>query len=467
MDMKRTGILAFALVVLVVLVGFTSCYWMGDFSTGGISMDFSGFQARELGDVVRVYLIANGLLFSTDSGVPFTAEVPLAVGDAETIIRIEGLPVGPAYKAMLGIGPVTNGIFQPRAYGETTEFQIASGGDATVVPTIDYLSYFNGLFHSAELQGRNLTGVTAGSFYAYAAEARKLHAVDDLGGIYDSYDLAADPDNFGVASHRINGLSMDSTGDFGDGFINSDQGIARFDYFGEGWNIDPNFSSQLGGDRNIRESNIALPESDFYVFFRRENGLGGTSFLSDEVGSPEIWRWVNLNVDGVRDLVMSGTNAYFATEGGAFALPFDFLLDSPPKFDEKRMNFSGPAEILSLGYLPPATAAGRLLMGTTDGAWEAELAGETPVTIGILTQIPETAGQSIEMISTFENNPTWLQAFLSPYFLYIRKSGTVYRFPFFAVLPGKVTGMTWNSDINARLYISGSEGLSVLYIGSS
>ena len=69
--MKRLVILA---TILIVLTALSSCYWMGDFSTGGISMDFSEFQPRAAGDVVRVYLIANGLLFSTNSNAPFMAE---------------------------------------------------------------------------------------------------------------------------------------------------------------------------------------------------------------------------------------------------------------------------------------------------------------------------------------------------------------------------------------------------------
>jgi hypothetical protein len=457
--MKRTGILAIA---LVVVLSITSCYWMGGFSTGGISMDFSQFQPRASGDVVRVYLIANGLLFSTGSNVPFTAEVPLAVGDAETIIKIDGLPVGPIYQAMIGVGPITNGIFQPRAYGETKEFQITSGDDTSITPTIDYLDYFYGISFSTDLKGKNLVDVVAGSYYVYAAEERQIHPVDDTGNLLDSYDLGTDPDNFGVGSHRINGLSPDTNNSFGDVLINSNKGVVPFDYYVEGWYFDPTFSSALGGDRSIADSGIITLGSDLALFFRRSEGIGGVYIYTGSIQDT----WINLDVAGVKDIVLSNTNAYFATDGGSFALPWDFLLDSSPKFAEKRMNFSGPAKILSLGYVPIGGAPDRLMMGTTNGVWDAELANESPVTIGTLSQIPETAGDSIEMIETSNYNPSWFQAYLSRYFLYVSKYGSVNRYPFFAVLPGKVTGMTWNSDIDAKLYISGTEGLSVLHLGS-
>jgi hypothetical protein len=455
--MKRLIILA---VILIVLTALSSCYWMGDFSTGGISMDFSEFQPRAAGDVVRVYLIANGLLFSTDSNVPFMAEVPLATGVADTIIEIDGLPVGPTYKAMIGVGPVTNDIFQPRAYGETPEFQISSGEGTSVNPTMEYLSYFWGSAFPADLQGRPLTGVTAGSFNMYTAESSKIYLIDSAGNILESYDLPVDPAGFGVSSLEINSLSRDDSGGwFQDAFINSNQGIVPFENV-EGWIFDTTFSSGLAGDREIEESGAFDLGNDRAVFFRRQSGIGGKNF-----GSAGGNYWINLDTDDVTDMVHSNLNAYFATEGGAFALPWDFLTDPTPKFSEKRMDFSGPAKILSLGYVPPTVAAAQIYMGTTNGVWYGDLS-ESPVTIGTLTQIPETAGDAIDMIDLSSDSPSSYQAYLSRYYLYIRKYGSVYKFPFFAILPGKVSGLSWDPNFNYTLYIAGSDGLSVLYVGS-
>ena len=39
----------------------------------------------------------------------------------------------------------------------------------------------------------------------------------------------------------------------------------------------------------------------------------------------------------------------------------------------------------------------------------------------------------------------------------------MYEIPFFAVLPGKPTGMSWDS--NYVLYISGTEGLTAIDVG--
>jgi hypothetical protein len=459
--MKRYGFFITSLIVLILLA---SCYWMGDFDTGGINLKFSGAQSRVNGDVVRVYLIANGLLFSTESGVAFTAEVPLATNE-ETVIEIDGLPVGPRYQALIGVGPVTGGIFRPRAYGETEEFRITAGEGTSVTPSMDYIEPFNGIYFSTDLQGKNLVGVIESGSEIYAAEEDRMYMAnliwdsglgDYVVNVFDSYDLAADPDSLGVDSHIVNGLSQ---GNFWGALMNSNKGIVPFTG-GDGWDFDTAFSSAMVGDRNVEESDILTVSTDLALFFRRSDGIGGV-YITGGI-SPQTW--VNLDVNGTRDMVVSSNNSYFATEGGAFALAWEFLLDSPPKLSERRMAFSGPAEILSLEYLPIGVAADRLFMGTTDGVWEAEVTSESPVTLGILTQIPETAGQPIEMIDISEYWANSNQAFLSRYYLYIRYGATVYRFPFFALFPGKVTGMTWSSD--SKLYISGTEGLSVLYVGS-
>jgi len=296
-------------------------------------------------------------------------------------------------------------------------------------------------------------GVAAGSFYVYAAEASKLHAVDSTGSLWDSYDLAADIDSLGVSFYRVNGLSQDHTGFFLDAFMDSNMGIVPFDYYGEGWEFDTAFSSELGGNRQIEESAVFDLGNDRAVFFRRSDGVGG------KIIGVTPSSWLNRDTDEVTDMTVSNSNAYFATEGGAFALPWDILSDPQPNFNDKRMDFSGPYEILSLGYVLPNI----LLMGTTNGAWEAPVTSESPLTIGTLTQIPETAGETIEMIAVSSSGR--YQAFLSRYFLYIRDGSYVDKYPFFAVLPGKVTGMTWFDD--SRLYISGTEGLSVLHLGST
>ena len=456
--MKR---LSFFAICLLAITGLVSCYWMGNYNTGSLNMDFSQVQARQAGDVVRVYLLANGLLFSTEVGVPFAAEVSLGTGE-DTVIKISGLPVGPHYQALVGVGSTDQGIFRVDYHGESEEFQISPGDDITVTTTLDYIPSFNGIYFSADLMGKHLTGVAESGSDVYAAEASKLYLVylnyidpDYVVSLADSYDLADDPYGEGVKSYRVNGLSP---GYFSAARMNSNNGIVPF-YGGDGWNFDTTLSSALGGNKEIEESGVFSVSVDYALFFRRADGIGGVHTVSG-VQQP----WVNLDVSGVRDMVVSNNNAYFATEGGAFALPPAFLLDSTPTLAGHQMNFSAPDEILSLGYRPPTVGPITLFMGTTDGVWEAQVTNESPVTLGTLTQIPETAGQNIDMIDISSAWPDANQAYLSRYFLYIRKYGTVYKIPFFAVIPGKATGMTWSSD--EKLYISGTEGLSLLYVGS-
>lgn len=466
--MKYIGFIAICVLLLTMLV---SCYWLGNYGTGSLSMDFSQIQARQPGDVVRVYLLANGLLFSTDPGVPFTAEVPLGT-DEDTVIKIDGLPVGPRYKALVGAGPTSQGIFSVYYYGESEDFQVSSGDDITVTTSLDYLSLppnSSGIFFSTDLLGKNLVGVAASSSDVYTAEASKLYLVylwDSTGfGDYevylaDSYDLAADPNGDGVSSHRVNGLSQ---GNYWSALMNSNKGIVPL-YGSDGWGFDLPFSSMLNGNKEIEESDLLYPGSDQAVFFRRENGIGGTFISSDVISSPDQWKWVNLELSGVRDMVLGENVAYFATDDGAFALPISFLNDPSPSISEYRMNFSAPAEILSLGCIPIVGAPDKLFIGTTNGVWETDVLNESPLTLGSLTQIPETAGETIEIIDISEYWTNANQAFLSRYYLYIRYYGAVYKIPFFAVLPGKVTGITWTDF--SELYISGTEGLSVLDVGS-
>jgi hypothetical protein len=139
--MKKIGVLALG---LTLGLGLMSCY-LGGFRSGSMSLDFSGFSGRAMqnGYVARVYLLADGLLFSTGGGTPFAAEVEVDqyVGAK---VKIDGLPVGPVYKALIGFGPVTDGVFSPEYYGESPLFQITPGGDTATSVSMQYPPLLNG-----------------------------------------------------------------------------------------------------------------------------------------------------------------------------------------------------------------------------------------------------------------------------------------------------------------------------------
>jgi hypothetical protein len=122
-----------------------------------------------------------------------------------------------------------------------------------------------------------------------------------------------------------------------------------------------------------------------------------------------------------------------------------------------------------VGFRPAAALAPTLYLGTSDGVWQAEVSEATtdPCVIAAApAQIIETAGDSIEQIAISTYN-SYAEAYLSRYFLYIRNfDGTstyVERMPFFAAVPGRATGMSWDSM--GTLYISGTEGLAAVYVG--
>jgi hypothetical protein len=449
--MRHLKVAAIGLLATVVLV---SCYWMGNIGQGGLTLDLSKIQPKQPGDVVRVYLLADGKLFSTGGGLPFSAEVPLQPYPDDSRISIQGLPVGPQYQALVGIGQVSAGIFYTNYYGESGLFIVSPGADTAVTVNTVYNQYPASF--TSELIGKNLKGVINTGSWTFTADESRIYVCYNAGLLQGQYDLAADPR---VSSYRVNSLSNDQAGFSGySALINSNAGILPFDYTGESWVFDPSLTSTLGGSKSILESASFVDFSEHQdIFFRRADGIGGKSSASGE--------WVNVDVAGVLDMVVSANNACFATEGGAFALPPVFLT---PDLAAQRVSFSAPAKILSLGFIPSGADAPKIIMGTTNGVWEADVISESPsINFATAAQIPETAGDSINMIEISTSSPDNHQAYLSRYWLYIRRTTpplVVYRLPFFAVIPGRATGMAWDSF--GKLYISGTEGLSVIDVGS-
>lgn len=467
--MKRLKILAVGAVGLLTAVTLMSCYWMGNIGKGNITMELSGVQAKQEGEVVRVYLLADGKLFSTGGGVPFSAEVPLQPYPNDTRISIQGLPVGPVYQALVGIGAASGGIFYTNWYGNSSSFTLTPNKDTSVTVTTLFIPY--SVSFAWELSGKNLKGVAAASSGVYAAEASKIYwAYYDYGQIYidlqdNTYDMAANPV---LSSYRVNSLSSSYNSSFSstDAFLNTNNGIIPFE-LSEGWYFDTSFTFDMTGPKNILKSGYFLDPApyNYAYFFIRTGGLGG--WYPNAEGP-----WVNLDRDGLLDMALGATYAYFAAEDGAFALPTAFLTDETPTLAEHQVRFSGPAKILSLGFYPiiGANPGGRLFMGTPNGVWEATVdetsAGSLIASVAdpeTTRIIPETAGQRIERIEISPYHPYDNQAFLSPYWLYIRYQGSVYEIPFFAVIPGRATGMAWDYDGN--LYISGTEGLSAISVG--
>jgi hypothetical protein len=354
-------------------------------------------------------------------------------------------------------------------YGESEPFEVTPDANNTVTMALEPLYYFWGMSYSTDLMGKNLKGVAADYAYVYAAEQSKLYAYTFSGGflLESEYDLAADRDHAGVTSWRVNGLSCTVAAATYPTVIDGNNGILPFSYNGESWSFDTGFSAELGAPKSLLEcGSFFILGQDQALFFRRAEGVGGRYF--PYLVFPNTEPWVNVDAPGVLDMVLSDYNAYFVTDSGAFALPPAFLQDSTPTVPEHRIPLSAPAKVLSLGFRPGGASAPELHMGTTDGAWVATVTESSgTVSIGTPTQIPETAGDRIERIEISRDRPDECQAYFSRYWLYIRQTiigypTEVYKYPFFAVFPGKVTGMVW--DPSGVLYISGTEGLSALQV---
>ncbi len=466
--MKRFGLYA---TILLAVLAVASCYWRPNSGSGGIRVDVSGLAPKDVGDVVRVYLIADGLLFST-GGAPFAAEIS---GESFTdkIISITGLPVGPVYKAMVGWGQLTDGLFYPRYVGESELFTITPDGDTAVPVNTDIMPYNGGeISFSTELLGRSFTGLLDDTYYIYAAEASRTYYIYKDSGttptwyIQDSYDLAVDPAGSGVSSVRINGLSK---GDYVYGssyYLDGNAGILPFQG-GEGWYFETIFSQTLGGSRDLLQSgSFAVPSTtDYAVFFRRSGGLGGSYVPYLSSSDPSAWQWRNVDVSGVSDMAISQYNAYYAAGGKVFALRPGFLQDATPTLAEYRIDIPVPVSVRSLGFrrYVSGSAGGTLYLGTTDGIWQVDVDESASAPYATpLSPVQVTSGDSIERVAISSYHTT-REAYLSRYYLYIVNGGAVDTIPFFAVVPGRATDLVWAYD---SLYLSGSEGLSAVYIGS-
>ncbi len=448
------------LTILVAAAITLSCYWTANLGTSGFQLDFSNVQSKAAGDLVRVYLLADGNLLSVGDTVPYVEE-DLDSGGQK--ITIENLPVGPQYQALVGVGNTAGSIFQVSYYGESKTFELSTGDEITVSVTLQSMLY--SVTYSTDLAGKELKGVVATeTSYIYTADLSKIYALDPGTLALETTEPYHD---LGAEGFSVNSLSESSVSAW-QGFINTDKGILPFNYSGVVWDFDSDFSTALGGEKNLQESGVfdtgaASPIYNF--FFRRKNGLGGVTVPNAELGSPETWEWVNLELDGVLDMACSDWYAYYATSGGAFALPPNILADTTPSIAEHRLSFSAPAKILSVAI---NTETDYIYLGTANGAWEGLVTEDDPagvpnVSVGVLTQIPETAGYGITQITV--SSDSGYAAYLSRYYLFIRKGVLVTRFPFFAVIPGKASGLDLGNINDWTLYIAGSEGLSSLYIG--
>ena len=467
--MKKTAAFLFSTLLLLSMT-MSSCYWR-PFNSGGLRVDVSGIAARvgNPSDVIRVFLIADGLLFSTGGGVPFTAEVPASGDSQEQKINISGLPVGPKYRVMVGVGLVNGEVFQPDSYGDSGEFLINPNADTSVTVTLNSVPLLAS--YSPDLLGKPLKGLVDDFSSIFTAEEKQAYYTY-FDRLLSTWSFEAD---LTLSGYSIRGLSKSSL--YRNTALDTNKGILPF-FRGTGWTFETAFSQGEGGSVDIAQSaSFGVPgtDIDYAVFFRRQNGLGGTYVLNQDYSVPSAWKWVNVDLSGVRDLIVSQHNAYYAAGGAVFALPPAFLSDvlsgNPPNLEAHRIDLPSPAPVLSLGFRPDPLGlpGGTLTLGTSDGVYQAAL--DELVSAQLApgpTHIAETAGDIIERIAISSYNSR-AEAYLSRYYLYIRNwNGSNYyvdKTPFFAVVPGRATGLAWDS--NGTLFISGTEGLSAVYVGYS
>jgi hypothetical protein len=195
--------------------------------------------------------------------------------------------------------------------------------------------------------------------------------------------------------------------------------------------------------------------------------MGGTFIEEGEHEDPSEWSWVD--VDELEDILAEGQElvldfevvgeyGFFATPLGAFRMDKDMFdagadIGSVGDILTEGMFFEireegKPLQILSLAYDEKAE---RLYMGTVDGVYKAKLGSNAMPKDPKL--VSRTDGFRFPRVLVNDS----YDVFFSTYELFVIESGSgkLEKLPFYAGLPGRLTGAAWKGAGNI-LYISGS-----------
>jgi len=464
--MKKLFLYIFLIISSMALV---SCYWIAGTSGANLTLNLSGLSVKAPGDrYARIYLVANSRIYPLREDTEYV-EIPLApISNPEIQLTLEDIPVGPLYRVWLSIGTEqSGGWFHTENWAESDTFEL-SPGQETVVPFSEQELLVSPFEPVGTVMGKKLKDVEHVGGMVYTADSETLYT--DLFSALTEIPLEP--------TYTVNSLTkgLDYSSQWGNQqlWINSNKGILPYvvtvaPYF------DTNFSSALGPvsilDSAARNTTV---QYQHIVFFRRENGLGGVLILPDFV--PTDWTWVNKDYKGITDLIAAygdstystyNGDAYFASTTGAFRLASDLLTD--PDLNKHRTPFSAPSRVISLGLQDINGDGDQIFMGTENGAWYASPTYDASV-IGVPQFETGTEGHRILMTSV-SDYPHHRAYFSAIYLLIVTMnpssgSETLSVYPIVAGLPGKMTGMTWQTVTtdDYYLYVSGEEGLVRIYV---
>ncbi|MEX2442847.1 MAG: hypothetical protein WD492_04545 [Alkalispirochaeta sp.] len=271
-------------------LSFTVSAPQGDVSSNSVAIDGrDDLTGTDDVDYARVWLYSNGAeyrLAPTSAGAPSSrnyVEADLSSGGAT--VKIDGIPAGDGYSAVIIMGTKEDGVFVPVAYARTGRFAINAGREAR--PTADKVALVgdeDSLLSAAEfnLLGKNLNSVVANSDGVFTSDANAVYQ---------------GPNYTGSGSGEFGTINRLSTGTLeGDSviFVNSSEGIFK----AKAGELPEEITPSDDTDVDVRdvtfsgtfavEDAIGEDIAEDVVFYQRLGGLGGVA--AQTINSESDWQ---------------------------------------------------------------------------------------------------------------------------------------------------------------------------------
>lgn len=458
-------ILRYTVLIVFVFLIF-SCYWTPSGEDGALKLEFeSSFVSKGTAPGTetdaRVYLLSsNYTLHTFESGkVYYEADIT----GKEPII-IEKIPAE-EWTILLALGEATGGVFETVRYGSSSPTQINPGGVDN--PTTISVALKNSPVTPAiSLFGKDFNAVVSIDSAVYASTGSTIYSGDTVGTL--SVLSANLP-----GGRSINSLSVGKW--FGSStfsrelWVNTTQGILPY----RGGQFVTNF---YDAEVSVRDSlalytaadpNITTSEASLAIFYKRQQGVGGTFIEEDVKNDPTQWSWTDVkelegtlapNQQLVLDFEVVGDYGFFASPLGAFQMKKDVFESGAGSnlssvladgvFFEIAGEGGKPVKILSLAY---DENTGIFYIGTESGVYRSTLNSEFVPQNPIRISGTEDFGFTKIVV-----NDSYA-AFVSEYDVFLqRKSDSLLKkLPFYAGLPGRLTSLAWKGGSNVLL-VSGS-----------
>lgn len=516
--MKRTAIMKLG-VALATLLLFAGCILQpGGEDTGTVSLAISatggavGASALDIqsgddppaAEVARVWMYTNGREFRlapTSVSAPSSrnyAETSLSGGSGEIVI--DGVPAGEGYSLVVVVGQLDGDTFVPVGYARTGQFRVSPGTATVVSPNkVNLVSDDTGVTRATfELVGTELNSVAIANETAYTASDSVLYDRGESGFSATELSLAS--------GAEINSVSVGNWNDDTQKVaVNTTAGIY--------------VENQLVTPADIEDVTLTgtfvvedeTGTDEVVVFYQRIGGFGGVLIENGDTGTVAADDWEDINAtelndeaglelidpdeSPVRALTSSGNNGFFATDAlGNIKIteelftsdqelePADLLSGSAPGFSAFNVPFPGTTRPLRLDFMEVVTVSDveYLVVGTPRGAFtfpHESIGGSGDVFVDE-TNIVRTDGagftslirdEAVQALATDRTGEILAIATAETIAVIDVADGIPETRDDALILPrrgvvlGQPTGLAVQVDgANIRLYISGTEGATVL-----